>query len=149
MIFDLLENHARYTGLGPNLVAAFDFLVNTDLAALKPGRIDLQGDALYALVQEYTTKPAAQGLWEAHRRYIDVQYLLSGHERMGFAQTSTMQLGEYTPERDFQPMSGTGHTLDMFPGSFVVFHPQDAHMPGLAVNAPEAVKKIVVKVGLG
>jgi biofilm protein TabA len=146
MIFDLLENHTRYTGLGPNLAAAFDFLVKTDLAALKPGRIDLQSEALYILVQEYTTKPAEQGLWEAHRRYIDVQYLLSGHERMGFAQICTMQLGEYVPERDFQPLTGSGNQIDVFPGSFVIFHPQDAHMPGLAVNAPEPVKKIVVKV---
>jgi biofilm protein TabA len=148
MIFDLLANHTRYTGLGPNLAAAFDFLANTNLAALKPGRIDLKGEALYVLVQEYTTKPAEQGLWEAHRRYIDVQYILSGHERMGFAQLSTMQLGDYVPERDFQPMSGSGHTLDVFPGAFVIFHPQDAHMPGLAVNIPEPVKKIVVKVGI-
>jgi biofilm protein TabA len=148
MIFDLLENHARYTGLGPNLAAAFDYLVNTDLAALKPGRINLQGDALYVLVQEYTTKPAEQGLWEAHRRYIDVQYIFSGRERMGFAHLSTMQLGEYVPERDFQPMTGSGNQIDVFAGAFVIFHPEDAHMPGLAVTIPEPVKKIVVKVGI-
>ncbi len=148
MIFDTLAHHARYLGLGPKLAAAFGFLVNTDLAALQPGRIELPGAALYVLVQEYTTKPAEQGVWEAHRRYIDVQYIFSGHERMGFAHLSTMQLGDYVPERDFQPLSGNGHTIDLFPGSFVIFHPEDAHMPGLAVDSPEAVKKIVVKVGI-
>jgi len=146
MIFDVLENHPHYAGLGLAFSTTFSFLTNTDFAALNPGRIDLQGDALYVLIQEYTTKPVEQGVWEAHRSYIDVQYLLSGKERMGFAQIRKMQLGEYVPERDFQPMTGSGHTLDMFAGTFVIFFPEDAHMPGLAVESPETVKKVVVKI---
>jgi YhcH/YjgK/YiaL family protein len=146
MIFDTLDNHARYAGLGNNLPAALKFLLENDLTALPVGRIEIDGDNLYALVQEYTTKPAAQGVWEAHRRYIDVQYLFSGHERMGFAQLSTMQLGEYVPARDFQPMSGTGNHVDVFAGAFVIFFPEDGHMPGLCVDAPEPIRKAVLKV---
>lgn len=146
MIFDSLENHARYTGLGPGFSAAFEYLIRTDLAALTPGRIDLQGDALYVMVQEYITKPVEQAFWESHRRYIDLQYLSSGSERMGFARLNTMHLGEYVPEKDFQPMSGTGQTLDARAGDFVIFHPEDAHMPGLALAAPAQVRKVVVKI---
>jgi YhcH/YjgK/YiaL family protein len=146
MIFDTLDNHARYVGLGYNLPAAMKFLLENDLTSLPPGRMDLNGDNLYVLVQEYNTKPAEQGMWEAHRKYIDVQYMVSGQERMGVANLRTMQLGEYVTEKDFQPMSGRGNHLDVFAGSFVIFFPEDAHMPGLCVNAPESVKKVVLKV---
>lgn len=148
MIFDTLNNYAQYDGLTHNLFAALQFLVKTDLSNLQVGRMDIDGDRLYMLVQEYDTKPAEHGIWEAHRRYIDVQYLVSGHERMGFAHLSVMQLGEYVPENDFQPMSGVGNSVDVFAGAFVIFFPQDGHMPGLCVDLPEKVKKVVLKVKL-
>jgi biofilm protein TabA len=72
--------------------------------------------------------------------------MVSGQERMGVANLRIMQVGEYVPEKDFQPMSGIGNYLDVFAGSFVIFFPEDGHMPGLCVNAPEAVRKVVLKV---
>ena len=146
MIFDTLDNFDRYKGLAPNLFAGLQFLAKTDLGNLPVGRIDIDGNRLYALVQEYNTKPEEQGIWEAHRMYIDVQYLVSGRERMGFAHLNAMQLGEYIPEKDFQPMSGSGNHVDVFAGAFVIFFPQDGHMPGLCIDTPEAVKKVVLKV---
>lgn len=146
MIFDTLDNFDRYKGLAPNLFAGLQFLAKTDLGNLPVGRIDIDGNRLYALVQEYDTKPEEQGIWEAHRLYIDVQHLVSGRERMGFAHLSVMQLGEYVPETDFQPMSGAGNRMDVFAGGFVIFFPQDGHMPGLCIDTPETVKKVVLKV---
>jgi YhcH/YjgK/YiaL family protein len=146
MIFDTLDNHAHYAGLGYNLPAALKFLLENDLTSLPAGRLDIDGDNLYALVQEYVTKPVEQGIWEAHRKYIDVQHMVSGTERMGVANLRTMQLGEYIPEKDFQPMSGTGNHLDVFAGAFVIFFPDDAHMPGLQASQPEAIRKVVLKV---
>jgi YhcH/YjgK/YiaL family protein len=146
MIFDTLDNHALYAGLGYNLPVALKFMVETDLISLPIGRLDIDGDNLYALVQEYVTKPVEQGVWEAHRKYIDVQYMVNGTEQMGVANLRTMQLEEYIPERDFQPMSGTGNHLDVFAGAFVIFFPDDAHMPGLQVHQPELIRKVVLKV---
>jgi len=148
MIFDMLSNSHLYSDITPRLNMAFAYLTATDLAALPAGRVDLDGDHVYVLVQEYTTKPLEEGKWEAHRRYLDVQYILSGSERIDFALTNTMKLGDYIEERDFQAMSGSGSTLNLKAGSFAVFFPQDAHMPGLAVGAPSQVKKIVVKCDL-
>ncbi len=146
MIFDTLDNLNRYAGLPHNLHRALEYLSETDLRSLPVGRIDIDSDRLYALVQEYTTKPAKQGLWEAHRKYIDIQYMQTGCERMGFANICTMTLGEFVPEKDFQPMSGTGSSVDVFEGAFVIFFPEDGHMPGLCVDAPEPVRKVVLKV---
>lgn len=145
MIFDTLDNHALYERLGENFPAGFKFLLENDLTTLPPGRIDIDGVNLFALVQEYTTRPVGQVVWEAHRKYIDIQYMVSGQERMGFANLGTMQLGEYVPEKDFQPMTGSGNHIDVFAGAFTIFFPQDGHMPGLILNSPEAVRKVVLK----
>ena len=61
MIFDQLARASRYVGLEQDFAAAFNYLSTHDLAGLPPGRIDLQGNDLYALVQEYSTKPFEQG----------------------------------------------------------------------------------------
>ena len=121
MIFDTLDNHSFYSRLEPHLEDVFRFLTESDLATLPIGRINLSGDNLYALVQEYDTKLPNAGKWEAHRKYIDVQYLMRGVERMGFANLRTMRLAEYIPEKDFQALSGSGNFVDVFAGSFVIF----------------------------
>lgn len=153
MIFDVLENHVLYAGTGYNLKTAFNFLLGTDLGALPVGRIELDGDRVFVMVQEYLTRPALEGFWESHRKYIDVQYVCHGREQMGFASLRSMTLGEYSPEKDFQAMSdlkiGIGNAIEVNAGQFVVFFPGDAHKPGLSVaSEPELVKKIVVKVKL-
>jgi YhcH/YjgK/YiaL family protein len=145
MIYDMLENSRLYTQITPQLEKAFSFLQSTNLADLKPGRIELEGDSVYVMVQEYLTKPQDAGQWEAHKRYVDVQYIVSGSEKIGFAMLNSMQLGEYNPERDFQAMFGEGQFMTMIPGSFAVFFPQDAHMPGIAMEELAPVKKIVIK----
>ena len=145
MIFDMLTNSYLYTDISARMDRAFDYLNLTDLAKLPVGRINLDGDHVYVLVQEYTTKAPEEGKWESHRRYLDLQYMHSGCERIDFALVDTMKLGEYAEDRDFQAMTGTGNPLTLVPGSFAVFFPQDAHMPGLAVGKPSWVKKVVVK----
>jgi YhcH/YjgK/YiaL family protein len=148
MIFDQLNRSPRYIGLHKKFDAAFHYLASQDFSAVEPGRIDLEGDNLYAMVQAYTTRTPEQGIWEAHRRYIDVQYIISGRERILFAPIEQMQLGIYIPERDFLPLTGNGSTLDLSASFFVIFYPEDAHMPGLAIDFPEPVKKVVVKVAV-
>jgi len=146
MIFDKLDRHPRYFGLHKGLSAGFTYLSTHDFTAVEPGRIDLNGDALYAVVQMYTTRPVGEGIWESHRRYIDLQYLVSGRERFLFAPLEQMQTGIYVPEKDFLPLTGSGSTLDLTSGFFVVFFPEDAHMPGLQLDMPELVKKVVIKI---
>jgi biofilm protein TabA len=148
MIYDKLALFSRYAGLGKKLSTALSYLATQDFTATRPGRIDIQGDDLYALVQEYTTRPVGQGVWEAHRCYIDVQNMVSGQERIFFAPVETMQLGTYVEEKDFLSMTGDGSPLDLFAGFFVVFFPEDAHMPGLQVGTPEFVRKIVIKLAV-
>jgi biofilm protein TabA len=103
---------------------------------------------MYALVQQYNTKLRAQGVWEAHRRYIDLQYLVQGVEGIGYANIKHLQQGEYVASKDFLPLNGEGDLITVRSGSFVLLFPEDAHMPGMAIGSPAPVRKVVIKISI-
>lgn len=149
MIIDQLTNVHLYRSLHPRLAAAFDFLQQNDLLALPLGKTVIDGEHVFALVQEYTPKPAAAGRYEAHERYWDVQYVASGVERIGWGNLARMAVTEpYDADRDVGFFAGPGDLLLVPAGTFTVFAPQDVHMPGVAVDESPAsrVRKVVVKV---
>lgn len=148
MIIDRLTNSNLYTALHPRIKSAFDYLQKTDFSALQAGKYEIDGLNLYAMLQQYETKPKSQGVWEAHRRYIDLQAVLQGTEILGYANTSRLTPGAYEPAKDFLPLSGEGDFLTLQSGSFVLLFPEDAHMPGIAFGLPQPVKKIVVKIAV-
>jgi biofilm protein TabA len=116
-----------------------------------PERVEIDGKAVYALVQTYETIPAgAEVKLEAHKNYIDIQYIVSGEEMMGWADVRALrQPTAYNPDKDV--FHGTLPVIEMtpvqvHPGQAAVFYPEDAHAPKLAVTEPQTVRKIVVKV---
>ena len=146
MILDQLENAAAYYALHPRLERGLRYLQTMDLEHLPPGRYDIAGDQVFALVQEYESKPKEEGFWEAHDKYIDIQYVVAGREHMGYAPTASLRETERDAAIDLVKLEGEGRFLELAEGSFVVMAPQDAHMPGMAVEGPQLVKKVVVKV---
>jgi YhcH/YjgK/YiaL family protein len=146
MIIDQLENAALYYGLGERMATALRYLQQADPATLQPGRYEVDGTDVYAMVQHYDTKPRDKGRWEAHRRYFDIQFLAEGTELMGFANIRQVTLGDYDEVKDFQALQADGEFVLMRPGAFVILAPHDAHMPGMAVSAPQPARKIVMKV---
>lgn len=89
MIIDRLTNVDTYRALGSGISAAFDFLCSADLAELEPGRHELP-NGIYAIVSEYETVAPESKQWEAHRKFIDVQYVVSGAELIGYAPLDTL-----------------------------------------------------------
>ena len=83
MIIDQLANSHLYYSLTSRIKLAFDYLDKIDLSTLSVGRNEIEGDNIYAMLQQYTSKPREQGLWEAHRRYIDLQLVIQGAEQIG------------------------------------------------------------------
>jgi biofilm protein TabA len=147
MIADHLKHAKLYEGVTKHMHHAFAFLRRDDLLTLPKGRYEIAGDDAYALVQDYNTKPAELGKWEAHRKYIDVQYVAAGIERMGYAHIDTMQVSkDYDEAGDYLLFAGIGNDFVMTPGMFAIFSPQDVHRPTVAVDQPVPVRKIVVKV---
>lgn len=159
MIFDKLENaHFYYdfgssspnaSELGKKFKTAFDFLKNTDLKNQQCGKYTISDDIYYNL-QEYQTKENAP--YEIHRQYIDIQYVVKGEEKMGFANIDSFSASEnYNLEKDvtFGILKDSGKN-DSFvivkEGFFTIFTPEDAHAPALLINKPAAVKKVIVKI---
>ena len=146
MVIDVLARAARFTGLGPAFGRAFAFLERNDLAALPAGTHEIDGRRLYAMVQDYKTKLPAEGKWEAHRKYIDIQYLVSGRERFGCVPTGRMTPGQYDADRDLETPAGEGAFVELRAGEFILLWPGEPHMPGMALGEPAAVRKIVLKI---
>jgi len=148
VIFDRIANHTRYKGLGSGIERALEYLTNTDFAALEDGKYRIEGDEIYAMLLSYHTEPESVRSFEAHRKYIDVQCILSGREIIYWAPIEELTpAGEYSQEKDIVFLSGeTRARLQLTPGSFALFYQEDAHKPECTWDAPEHVRKVVVKV---
>ena len=150
MILDTLDNAARYFSLGDRIATALKYLQDNDCTQLPLGKTPIQGDLIYALVQDNTTKLREHGVWETHRKYIDVQFVAAGVEEMGYANIQTLTVKTpYDEQKEYALFVGTGSYVTVPAGSFTIFFPQDGHIPGSAVNEqPAAVRKVVVKVAV-
>lgn len=106
-------------------------------------------DDFYYLVQEYEAKDPAVARHEAHRNYVDIQYVVEGKEAIDIAPMMFMEVEEaYDESRDVvffkEPKQATRFVLT--DGGYAILYPEDSHKPGICVGEPARVKKIVGKV---
>ena len=146
MIFDTLENIKNYEGLG-RVYTALEFLAKTDFSQMELGRYELDGDNIFYMVQSYETDPD-KTISEAHKKYIDIQFMVNGEEIIGVAPISCEKTEtEAKPENDVWFYECETEPLTLFSGSFMVLYPNDLHCPGVATNnKPMTCRKVVVKV---
>jgi len=140
------SNYRAIKGLGE----AFNFLEKKANEKLPAGRHDIDDDT-YALSSKYTTKSAVESQFETHRKYIDIQYIISGEEVIEWAPMETLQANsEYNSEKDYTLYNRTDRSsrIKMYPGYFMVLFPTDGHMPGCQLNGPAEVHKVVLKVSV-
>lgn len=147
MILDNIRNYDQYITCNPNLILARQHLLRSDLAVLEDGQYDLGSDKGYGLVRRYVTKPLTDQKFEAHRKYIDIQYIVSGEEYIIYNDATKLQTFScYEEENDCELFSGNGTAIHLTQGDFVILFPQDAHIPKIAVNAEKPVIKAIVKI---
>ncbi|MCG9719967.1 YhcH/YjgK/YiaL family protein [Shewanella sp. Isolate7] len=151
MILDTLDNLVHYTHLGPRIAKALLHLKETDFTQLPVGNYELEGKDIFVIVNDYETKPREVEPFEVHRKYIDVQYVVSGEEEFGY-----LPLADQTPtkpyydkhdyaEYDYESNKARAAFIPFKAGMFALFFPQDMHMPGVSAT-PQAVRKVVIKV---
>ena len=146
MIFDKLDHIDTYVSISEGLAKGLRLLKETDFSDLEPGKHIVDGDELFFMVQSYQSRPENDTA-EAHRKYIDIQYMVSGEELIGVGGLSDMtEEVEANPDSDYWLYRGPMSKIRLGEGYFAVMFPQDAHAPGIAVSEPSQVKKIVVKV---
>jgi YhcH/YjgK/YiaL family protein len=152
MVVTDLEHVAEQVNMTPAMKKAVDFLKAARGKELADGRVDIDGDRVYALVQSYDTISTDQPKFEGHRKYIDVQCVMSGEEVIGWAMIeNATATTPYSEEKDV--WLGTVPADRMTPvrlsaAQAAVLYPSDAHAPRLAAKKPSFVKKIVVKVAV-
>lgn len=148
MIADLLSLSDRYASLHPGLAAGFRFLRALPAGAAE-GRHEVDGDRLFGLVQAYRTTPAAERKLEHHRKYADIQYMISGEEIIEHVPLMGLRVDTpYDLAKDFGLVGDPAvrSSLVLQPGHFGIFFPEDAHKPGCVSREAMAVRKVVVKV---
>jgi YhcH/YjgK/YiaL family protein len=147
VIIDRLEGTTLDRGLPAGVRRAFEYLRTADLLSAPVGRLEIDGDRLFALLQDYDTRPAAQCVWEAHRKYTDVQYIVRGVERMGYLPLAgARERQPYDADRDVALYEPGSDYVTVHAGMFAIFTPRDVHSPSVAAGEPAAVRKVVLKV---
>ena len=147
MIIAKKEHADYYKGIHPRLDKALELLQDDDfIASVGADKVFIEGDALYAFRSEYTTVPFEETYFEAHKKYLDIQIVVSGQECAGIADPDT--LGEPFKEKpDFKGYHGEPEQyVTLRPDNFIVVFPGDAHRLKIAVNGPETVSKVVFKI---
>ena len=148
MICDRLERSHLYAHMDDRLAAGFVLLKRLLAEGSPEGRHGQDGGDVHAIVRSYVTGSPEGLMYEAHRRYTDIQCLAEGGETIYWAPAGQLTTAtEYTEEEDVVLFAeADGSALRMMPGIFAVFFPSDAHKPDCQLDGPENVKKIVVKV---
>ena len=144
MIKDRLENAKTFYSLSDRIKKGLEWLKNNDLNSLDCGRYYIEEDNIYANVDEYETKTDAK--YEAHRKYIDIQYMVEGEEYVGVTDLNNCTTCiEYDEEKDLEFFNAKDDFQTLKTGEFFIFYPQDAHKPCINKDKIKC-KKVVVKV---
>ena len=148
MIYDKINNLETYSGISEDIRLGLEWLrdVNPDI---EKGVYELS-HRVKAIVSEYTTKEVNENGYESHRDYIDIQYLISGSEKICCLPLEYLkETKAYKKEIDaafYEEANVRTQEMVIGNGYFAIFFPQDGHMPCLSADVAEVVKKVVVKV---
>jgi len=146
MIIDTIKNKKHYT-LKKDILHGLKYLEVTDLSSLQIGKYEIKKDKIFAMVDEYNTKNKEDCSLEAHRKYIDLQYIISGEELIGYAPLEQQKIyKEYDSENDIIFYEEEPSFTKLKQGMFAIFYPTDLHMPGIKIIESKKVKKIVIKI---
>lgn len=147
MIFGKKEELSLYKGISTNIDKGIDFLLNFD-DTQPEGRYEIDGDNVYALVTSGETKPVEEPVYEAHRKYIDLQYILNGEEDTGYASVSDCAVTvPYDENGDYLMVEGEGSEVRVTAGCFYIAFPCDAHRP-MRSKKPGSIRKVIVKIAV-
>lgn len=147
MIYDSLDNLETYKNLSGDIYDSLVFLKQAD-PEIANGVYQLN-PRVKAIVSEYETKLENEYGYEAHRRFIDIQFLLKGEEMVcSLPLPKLKETKAYSADSDvaFYQAAAEPQQLPIGGGYFAVLFPQDGHMPQLCIEKPQPVKKVVVKI---
>ena len=146
MVLDSLKNAKAAYCLHPRFQQAFEYLMKTDLSKVDPQKIVLDGDDLFISLVEMDGKTPDAAKMETHNAYIDIQYVISGTEQMGWAAIEECKnaTDPYDAAKDITFFTDKpSFYCTVKPGQFAIFFPEDGHAPGISTGK---IKKAIVKI---
>lgn len=152
MVVDRIENIRQYTGLFPYALQAIESAILQDRETpVTDGRHELDNDILYMVVETTLNGPDEERDWEAHARYIDLQYVADGGQRLYWTNSDTLKIKQDCLENEdyilYQAHEGT--PLDLHVGDFVILWPQDKHRPGCVTEEYLSARMLIFKIKIG
>lgn len=149
MIFTSINSTDDFKAYPEAIRKVIDYLKANDFVKMETGVYELEGKDIYVQVFDAKTGPVEEKRPESHEDYLDIQYLASGEEKLGFTpNTGNYEVDEHIVERDlifYKSVENEGF-INAVPGCISIFFPCDIHRPAVAVNEPMTVRKVVVKV---
>ncbi len=150
MIFDRIENASQYANLHKGIDIALSAMTQFSAQNFPVGKYEIDGEKVFLMLNSYQTFDPEGALSEAHKRYIDVMYMVDGEEIIYVKPAGKLKkiTKEYDPQVELllAETDEDATPVRLTTGSFVILFPQDAHASGCWVNSPKNVKKIVGKV---
>lgn len=147
MIFGNTGRLEQFSFLEEPVKKSLSYFLGHDMSSWEKGTHEIDGDALFVNVVEYTTTAPENRFWEAHRDYVDVHVMIRGKEQVDLNFIQNMQVGEYVEKDDFLPLEGEKNaSVILRPGDFLICFPDDGHRTAVAVEGEEPVKKAIFKV---
>jgi YhcH/YjgK/YiaL family protein len=151
MIFSSIHSKDDATNYPEAIQTAIKYLKENDFVTMETGVYDIQGKDIYAQVFDAVTEPADKKRPEVHEKYVDVQFLASGRERLGFApDMGKYEVDERIDDRDlifYKEVENEGF-IEATPGCYCIFFPNDVHRPAVMADEAMTVRKVVVKVAV-
>jgi len=148
MIVDHITNAEKYYCTHKLFDKAFNYLKKINFEELADGKYPIVGESCFAIVNRYTTKKASESFAESHKKYIDIQYLVKGKEKIGYGYIKHFENKLYDIETDLQKHEGSLDFITLNKNNFAVFFPDDVHMPGIIASDYEDVLKVVIKIAI-
>ena len=146
MIYTKRENLGRYLGMSSSLDSAIQYLLSADLRQLHMGRNPIDGDQAFVNRFDYQTMPQEQAIWEGHEKYADIHVLLSGREKIGVANVSSLKMTQRKPEEDFVGYEGDVEVwFPMTTEDILIVFPEDVHMVKVMNSGSTLVEKACFK----
>lgn len=149
MIFDKMDNAEQYFEEYPDMKLVYDFVQKFNNEKLEDGTYEIDGKRVYAMIQSYKSKPQNEEMmFEAHKDYIDVQYIVQGIEKIRYSKLDKVSLvkEEYSKGKDIAFYEGYAQfDFTLTKGTFLYLEPTDAHLPGLSAEKDTFNRKIVFK----
>lgn len=148
MILDKIENHNIYKEIHSGFDKAFEFITKNDLSTIELGKHVIDGENIFAIVMEYDTQEIEVCKAESHKKYIDIQYMITGEENIGITtlhgETPTTP---YNEEGDFMFYTlPTLPVIQLKKEHFAIFFPDDIHQTMIKIEQSKKLRKAVIKI---